>query len=371
VGTVAVGGLLGVTLYQLGRPAPAVATSAAKGVHGEMLEAYLRGDLGSAQAETRVLRFLAATSGSGAVQSWAQTELSLSTGAMQMPTVDVTDVAPVEHVLSTLPKPSKSPPPKPPPVQRAVAVAPAIRKAVVAPAPIPERNEEPPQRSAPAADPAADVVDTGDLFEPKGDPLAGAVEPDVILAEILAADDLPPLPPAEGVAASSSSEIDNAVAMVELLDDAFIEPLAEPDPDDEVAKAVAEAVALLGELALAADVAPEPVVRVQPQISAGGVDLWDVTGGEDLVQDALRRRMAGLENCYAQILDVDADVAGTISLEWNVYLGRTTDVVVIHNTTGADELGACFAAEAKRWRFPQAVHGLMSWPLDLQPVEGA
>ena len=99
------------------------------------------------------------------------------------------------------------------------------------------------------------------------------------------------------------------------------------------------------------------------------------SGDEEDITRTVRRYSGQLKYCYEVRLKEKPDLSGKVTLEWTVAEGaeptsisKVTDVKVTKNTTGDSELGSCFMAKLKRWRFPAETSGKASQPFTLSAV---
>lgn len=96
-----------------------------------------------------------------------------------------------------------------------------------------------------------------------------------------------------------------------------------------------------------------------PGVGAAVPGEGDETGGIARVVRAARGRF---ETCLPNALVMDLCTHGRIGVGWQIVGGKVTEASLTQNTTGKDQLGACFVKVVQRLRFePEITAAVDGW----------
>ncbi len=90
------------------------------------------------------------------------------------------------------------------------------------------------------------------------------------------------------------------------------------------------------------------------QVNVGGQEA-DVGGGMDkeAIRRVIREHIREIRNCYERELQRSPDLYGKLVLQWNIVEGgRATEVKVVSNGLGNNDVAQCVSGRLRSWKFP-------------------
>ncbi|MCB9693280.1 MAG: AgmX/PglI C-terminal domain-containing protein [Alphaproteobacteria bacterium] len=87
-----------------------------------------------------------------------------------------------------------------------------------------------------------------------------------------------------------------------------------------------------------------------------------LVGDTSMLKAHVRRRAGQMKYCFERELKRVGELGGRVEIGWTMDAGTVGDVWVVHNGTGSEDLARCMVDKVKRWSFPDALSGEVSWP---------